>query len=206
MKLKLFLAAVAVSLFSYSGKAQLTFSVATGIGLNTAFVGYKTGHFMPFFSLQGAIGRYHYYRKSADYDANDNVITRISEDDVRATIVLPSLGLRYMFNQANTVQTYLTASVGKVFVLSNEEDLKDELEGSLALGSEMGFGAEYYFDEHFSIGAEFGLRYLMARYKDKGTETLYDPNSGEDVTVDTEYKESISVTPTYSKITLNFHF
>ena len=33
-------------------------------------------------------------------------------------------------------------------------------------GGEFGFGIEYFFDENFSLGGEFGLRYIHLMYEE----------------------------------------
>ena len=51
-------------------------------------------------------------------------------------------------------------------------------------GGELGFGMEYFFDENFSLGGEFGLRYLHLRYKDSYNDEIYNPNTGQDENVE----------------------
>ncbi len=54
--------------------------------------------------------------------------------------------------------------------------IKDALD---FVGLKAGFGAEYFFNEHVSIGGEFGLRLLFYKYQDEGTdEDIYDGGVG----------------------------
>lgn len=72
--------------------------------------------------------------------------------------------------------------------------------------SKFGFGVEYFFDENFSLGGEFGLRYFNFRYNDSNEREIYNPNTGN--YMDTEIKNdySFNMSPTFSKISLNYYF
>jgi hypothetical protein len=64
-------------------------------------------------------------------------------------------------------------------------------------GFNLAFGAEYYFSEAFSMGGEYGLRYMMSKGESEYTDQFGD-------TWKTEVSTNIGVT--YAAICLNFLF
>ncbi|MFT4757787.1 MAG: hypothetical protein ACI91R_002446 [Vicingaceae bacterium] len=217
MKKKFCLAAFAVAtLFSMHSNAQMAFSISTGLGLNSAFVGYKVNaKLMPFFAFQSVGGSYKYSYNGFDYNPDTKQIEETNyEDKGRFRIYAPSLGLKYFLNDADSkVNTYVLASVSKPFATAKaefdgdeDEFVSDEVSKTSLWGYEGGFGAEYKFDDHFSIGGEFGVRAFTGSYSDSYEEEVYndETNDFEMKTFEFKYKGNFNFT--YSKISLNFYF
>ena len=68
--------------------------------------------------------------------------------------------------------------------------------------SQLCFRVEYFFEDNFSVGGEFGLRYLKGKITQNNDVTV-GPNNQ----VHTEQTEiNLGAMPTYSKISVNFYF
>ncbi len=164
--------------------AQFTFGVEPGIGLKTAYFGYKTkGNFLPYFSLQLASGKV-----VDEYNGET--------DKYSATFVLPTIGTKYYLKQNSKLSPYLNAFVSKPFAIINSEGDDSDNTSLNAYAGGIGFGTEYFFDPQFSVGGEFGLMFFGAK------ETYSDTFGGSVSQNMTKY----SVNPTYAKISLNFYF
>jgi len=87
----------------------------------------------------------------------------------------------------------------------NQEDVKKLNQNLVMFAREMGVGVEYFFDQNFSIGGEFGLRYFNLRYKDEYQDELYNDNTNEFQNTTIKTETSFTSNPTYSKISLNFY-
>ncbi len=87
---------------------------------------------------------------------------------------------------------------------SDKEDIHDALDFVFFMP---GVGVEYPFSDHFSIGGEFGLRFIFNKMEYKGEDKGYDDY--DDITYWKEkWSEMISATVgiTYTSITLNYIF
>jgi hypothetical protein len=73
-------------------------------------------------------------------------------------------------------------------------------------GGEFAFGAEYYFDDNFSISGEFGIRYFKQKYNDSYEKEIYNPETTEYQTTEITTTMNNNISPTFSKISLNFYF
>ncbi len=204
---KIGLAVLAMVCFSELCTAQLTFSVSTGIGLNSAYVGYKKGKLLPFVALQGVKAAYSYEYIGHEYNGVTGKVEEYTNTyEIKGSLMVPSIGLKYLFLQERTVQTYITASITKPFAFTNDDDVNDALDELSVWGSEWGFGGEYFFDEHFSIAGEFGLRMLWGKLEFSYDEEVYNDNTMEYETKEFSYTDKLMVSPTYTKIALNFYF
>ena len=192
MKTKLLLLLCAVLLITNEGFGQFAFGVSPGIGLNSAYFGYKiNSKIVPYVSLQYLNANYKYEFDGEDYN---------EEIDFKGNLLIPNIGVKYFFKQQNNLQAYLSLNFskpifsGKIDVDDNdfEDDFEEAIKNTSIWGGEFGFGIEYFFDENFSLGGEFGIRHFNFKYNetDEGDET--------DV--------RININPTFSKITLNYYF
>ncbi len=192
MKTKLLLLLCAVIFMTNNGFGQFSFGVSPGIGLNSAYFGYKINNkIVPYISLQYLNANYKYEFDGEDYN---------EEIDFKGNLLIPNIGVKYFFKQQNNLQAYLSLNFskpifsGKIDVDDNdfEEDFEEAIKNTSIWGGEFGFGIEYFFDENFSLGGEFGIRHFNFKYneRDEGDET--------DV--------RININPTFSKITLNYYF
>ena len=162
--MKKILITLVLTVFSYCfGFSQATFSVKPGLNLLGADFGYRINKIEPYFGLKSVGVKFNY-----EYDDN---IDR-SEEELKLNVLLPHLGVKYQVGETESIRTFVNMSVYKPILMGsrktdnqNDDDFKDELKRLKAMGIELGFAAEYYFDEHFSLGSEFGIRYAFGRYE-----------------------------------------
>jgi hypothetical protein len=215
MNKKQILITLLLSSFSMASFSQITFSVSPGLGLNTAQVGYKINpKIVPFFGFQYAVGSLTVVNTYDEYDTDRGTIVT-TEDEVQASggIFLPNLGVKYFLLQKDKVSTYALTSFSIPIVTGKVTDsdgevtrLSDEIDRSGVWGAELGFGAEYFFDKSFSIGGEFGLRYIRAKVVESFDDSVFNPDTGMTIPSESTNSFAASLNPTYSKISLNFYF
>jgi opacity protein-like surface antigen len=127
--------------------------------MQPAYIGFSTGFIEPFagFDLVGI-----------SVDAGDM--------EASASLYIPHFGIKMLFDQSAgkgdvvpclTADFYLSMASVEVDVegLGEEDSDMDELTSSVeeALefwGFNVSFGAEYFVSDNFSVGGEYGLRYL----------------------------------------------
>lgn len=73
-----------------------------------------------------------------------------------------------------------------------EEEISDAIKNINVFGAEAGFGVEYFFDDNFSIGGEYGIRFFSGKYE---TVDEFD-----------NFTLKMNINPTYTKLALNFYF
>lgn len=187
MKHCFFFACLFLAFAPCESSAQLAFGVSPGLQMNGAYVGYKfNDRLMGTFSFQ-------YYGVSSKIDDFGD------ETKFAAALIVPSLGIKYFLPRQNQIQPYLTLNLSKPFVTGKleydgepDEEFEDAIDNLSLLGVGFGFGVEYFFDENFSIGGEYGFQFLSAKYE---VSDEFD---------DIEFTGSFN--PTYTKITVNYYF
>jgi outer membrane autotransporter protein len=207
MKKNLFLIALFLILASAPGFSQFTFTAAPGLNLNSASFGYRFNKFVPYIGIQ-------YCGISGSYSLNVNytsttVTDESNEEKFTGKIIMPSFGIKYFAVEKNKVKGYINATVAKPFLSAkltiDGDDVKsvsDEVGKVSLFAGSLGVGAEYFFDDNFSVGGEFGLQFISGNYKDNRTSTNY--NGHGNAAIETTVKAMAM--PTYSKISLNFYF
>ncbi|MBI3133779.1 MAG: hypothetical protein HYZ14_03805 [Bacteroidetes bacterium] len=215
MKKSILLCAL-ISLLNAVSFSQLTLSVSPGINLNGATVGYKiSDRFVPYAGFR-------YMRASMDYTYSGSEYSAIVPgqinqveytDEAKVNFMLPTIGLKTFLVSRNKLKAYVSVSASKPMLTGKyiedgtvNQQVKEELRNMHFFAAECGFGMEYFFDANFSIGGEFGLRYMKFRYSAEHDETIYDPFSGASTPATHEHDYNFALSPTYSKIALNFYF
>lgn len=200
--------------FSYG---QFSFGVSPGLGLNSAYLGYKLGNkFVPFVGFQYLNANLKVEESDQWYNwESDQIITDVETIKLTGNLYVPNVGLKYFVKQHNKLQAYLSLCVSKP-ILSGKlnsdyaedvEAFEDDIKGISMWGGEFGFGVEYFFDENFSLGGEFGIRYLHLKYIDSYEYyDYYPPFSDEEIVLKNETDYRFNMSPTYSKISLNYYF
>lgn len=199
MKKRITLLVVLITIVTKSF-GQVTFSASPGTSLNSASFGYKINDkIIPHIGIQYLYGSF-----SLKTDKN-------TSDKVSAHVFMPTIGVKYFALQKNKIKGYLDLDITKPFIGGKisgtdssdaNQDYKKVLDNIHMWGGQVGFGVEYFFDKNFSIGGEYGFRYFHLKYKD-------DNNSNSNNESDDD--ESVSnygfiISPTYSKISLNYYF
>lgn len=214
MKTKILIAAFAL-LVANVGKSQLAFGVSPGLSMNSAYFGYKMNKIVPFIGFQyaGTSFNYEYSYQEFDYDLLQ-IVNREINVSASTRIMMPNIGVKYFFMEKDKLKAHGTINIakpilsGKVDSGDNDTDdlIENTFEGVSVWGGELSVGAEYFFDEHFSLGGEFGLRYLRVGFETSDETTIYNPMTDEFVPSQTNYKANFNASPTFSKISLNFYF
>lgn len=205
MKTKLFLIIIGLIASSNFAFSQFTFGVSPSLGFNSAHVGYKiSDNLVPFIGFQMAkistsnINTYTYI------DFNDEKVTDVSEYEADATLFVPNIGLKYFLMQQKKLKTYISLSIaipivsGKVKQNGSSYNEDEILNNTSMLGGEFGFGVEYFVDDNFSIGGEFGIRYLNVN-------SSYEYNDIDFQETD-KYEIDFNLMPTYTRVSLNYYF
>ena len=215
MKVKLFLAAIAICALTVQSYGQFSFGVSPGKSLNSAYFGYKINNkIVPFIGFQylNADFKFEQSGEHYDYDLNQ-MASYVDISEFSGSLYIPNLGLKYFFIQQNKIQAYMSVNFSRPilngtlsFNEEEDEEIQEYINSVSMWGGEFGLGVEYFFDENFSVGGEFGVRYLHFDYKRTHDRDVYNPDIG-------EYQESeivndfiINMSPTFSKISLNFYF
>lgn len=120
--------------------------------------------------------------------------------EVSASMLMPHGGVKLYLKPrtAGTTSPYFLADLFKAFTSIDPGEVDDATEDLIAsveemlspFGLNLGFGAEYHFSDRFSVGGEYGLRYLMSS-------TEFD---------EIDMKVSTNIGMTYAAITANFVF
>jgi hypothetical protein len=172
------------------------------------------GKFVPYIGFQYLNAKFKYEENGQRYDWDLNRIISYSETmEFSGNLYIPNIGAKYFFKQHNKIQAYLSLNLSKPLLSGKlkydgeeDENFKENIKNIKLWGGEFGFGIEYFFDENFSLGGEFGLRYLHMKYETTSDRDIYDPSIGDYRTVEIENKFKFNTSPTFSKITLNYYF
>jgi hypothetical protein len=197
---------------------QFTFSVSPGISLNGATFGYKVGKIVPYVGIQMINAKLGVENNSFDYNTPGTLIETVNNTDIKANIFVPTIGAKYFFIQSNKLKAFAGLSLSKPIIhakVTNEENgvvqtntgidqTVSDINDIKIFGGELGFGVEYFFDDNFSVGGEFGLRYLTGKFSQKRNGTAYDGIANHNVVRYTDV--NLNLMPTFSKISLNFYF
>lgn len=201
-----------------SGYGQIVFGVAPGLSLNSAYVGYKIDNsIVPYFGFQYLSAGIEISEFGQEYDYDlDKMVSYLNKAEVNASIFMPNIGIKYFVAKQNKINAFLNLNLSKPILSAeikdngtDDSDLKDINEGidNLSIfGGELGFGVEYFFDENFSIGGEFGIRYFHLEYDDVRTREVYNPANGQNQLVDFKDNFQFNISPTFSRISLNYYF
>lgn len=212
---KLMLIALALS-FSTVVYSQLTFSVQPGLTLNGANFGYQINQkFVPYLGLQYVGGNGAVETSGERTNFMTGQIESFTETaEASVNIIIPTLGLKYFFYNNKPLKAYGNINLSKPILTGSseqpnsvEDPLNDLLDEVSLWAGEVGIGAEYYFHPTFSLGGEFGLRWL--RFSQSNTYTndiFFDPNTGQQQELEATDELSLNLNPTYARISLNFYF
>jgi opacity protein-like surface antigen len=188
VKHKLVCAVIAIALLVPVVASAMVFSVSPGQLLQGGQLGMSYGKLQPYIGLDimGASGKIR---------LDDTESDAFEEMSAGVTLYIPSIGARYYFGSSE-VKPYVYAGFLKsiatvsIKVETNtgadelEGDVKDQLTSLLGFwGVNAGFGSEYAFSEHFSVGGEYGFRYLRTHAEgDGGADALMGEGTADEIT------------------------
>lgn len=204
---------ILLSFLTFSSFGQLTFEVSPGLNFNSASVGYKFGKVQPYFGFQHLGASFRWEETGQQYNVDNNLVDYTNSMDYKVNLYLPTIGVKYYAIQKESIQGYFNVNFTKVlatrkFLIDDvaDENAEDTFDGSSLWGAEIGYGMEYFFDDHFSIGGEFGLRIIRGKNTVSYETSIYDPNTGNSVTSEVTDTYTGIFSPTYTKIGLKFYF
>lgn len=203
---KSILIAIMVFAITLNAHSQFSFGVAPGIATNSAYFGYKAGKVVPWVGLQLANGGFKSEFKDHYYDGSEWVDDMLSES-VNVNLLMPSVGVKFFALEKGGLKAYFNLSGSKPMVsgkMKEDDEVIDDFAENLKkikmFGAELGFGAEYFFSNNFSIGGEYAIRYLGGNHNIRDEYEYW----GEPAVVTDKF--SARFAPTIAKITLNFYF
>jgi hypothetical protein len=198
-----------------SSFGQYSFGVSTGFTFNSASFGYKINKkLLTYVGFQYANVGVTTETSGKQYSNPTLALVDYSHKDITTvSLYLPTIGARYFLNEHNKIKSYVNLNFSKPIISGKQTDdgtvndnFKDDIKNIKLWGGELGYGAEYYFDDNFSLGGEFGIRYIHFTIKSDSKNILYDPSLNQPTSVTNTSKSSIHVSPTYAKIVLNYYF
>jgi hypothetical protein len=198
-----------------NAQTNFAFGVKPGIDLNGAYFGVNiNGTFVPFvgFDYYGIGGSIE--ESGVQYDYNlGQLINYSNTDEASASVYNLSIGVRAFFMNIEDIKPYFTGTFFKPFISAEvkqdgnvDQDVKDAVDNLSIWGFSLGFGTEYYFSKHFSVGGEFGVRFFIGSFEQTDQVYVYDPGSGNYQESDRDYNLDLNLQLTYSVVTLNYYF
>lgn len=198
-----------------TSKAQFVFSVSPGIQLNAASFGYSLGKLVPYGGLQVLSTTVKETTSGKEFDDNGNLVDYNGVYRTSATIYEPSIGAKYFIKETGNLKMYGNILFAYFIPSANikdsedpqaAQDFKDRYQKAHIFGGQIGFGTEYFFDENFSLGGEFGFRDIYGSYQETSDYNSYNPNTGDYVVFPRTYKYFLNLSSTYLRVSLNFYF
>lgn len=184
---------IVLLVFAINGYCQFSFTASPGINLNSAYFGYKINDkLVPHIGIQ-------YVLASGSFNYSDNTPT----DKVSASLLIPTIGIKYFALKTNKIRGYFNLDITKPVINGKitgsdssdaNQEYQDALDNISIWGTQFGFGVEYFFDNNFSIGGEYGIRYFHLKYNNADQLDSNISNVG------------FALSPTYSRISLNYYF
>ena len=200
--------------FADKANAQFTFTVNPGLNYNGANFGYKIGKFLPYIGAQYYGGSSKYIYEGTEWDNQTMSMQSFSDEyEYKMNLILPTIGTRFYFLEKNDLRAFANVNITKPIVTAKyidngaeDPDVTDFVKNISVWAGEAGFGAEYSFAPQFSISGEFGLRWIRFKYEDEFDSQVFNPMTGLDETHDFSFRSTAFMSPTYSRISLNFYF
>lgn len=195
--------------------AQFSFSASPGLSFNSASVGYKINNkILPFAGIQYFNINMKSEQSGKRFDPQMTQIIAYSEKDVFSlNLLVPNIGVKCYVMEKNKLRSSVVLNIAKPMISGKQKnngetdnDFKKEIKAMKMWAGEIGFGTEYFFDDNFSVGGEFGLRNFFYRSKTEEDETIYNPYTNSYEIAEEKRDTKIMANPTYTRIALNFYF
>ncbi len=199
---------------SASAFSQFSFGVGTGLNINNAYFGYKFGKIVPFVGIQVFSASGKFIETGTEWDYDEGLAVEFTDElKVSGSIIMPEFGVKYFAIERNKLKGYVIAGIAKpllnakvTFNGEEEEEIQESLDKVSLFGGFAGVGTEYFIDDNFSIGGEFGIQLMTGKYYDEYSDEYYDPSTSTYVEADFTNDFNLKASPTYAKISLNFYF
>ena len=194
--------------------AQFAFTVNPGLNYNGATFGFKAGNIVPYIGVSYMGGKGSYTSEGTQFNNTTMAMESYSnKDEISGQLIIPTLGMKYYFVNAGDLKAFGNINISKPIFTATakyngtvDQNLDDYVKGISIWGSEIGFGAEYYFAPQFSIGGEFGLRLIRAKFQEEHDDQVFNGATGFNETHKHTITSKGMIAPTYARISLNFFF
>jgi hypothetical protein len=212
-----------VALFAFLASpvfGQLYFSASPGLNLNGANIGYSFGKLVPYGGFQMLNAKFSLNSNDFGWDYNANAVVEDKySTDAKGGIYIPTIGAKYFIMESNKLKGYFVLSLSKPIVSAkitfeqNGIEQQNDMINSIVkgiddikmFGAKLGFGVEYFFDDNFSLAAEFGIRYMKNKFNmEELQDNIWTPTGDVERTIKREV--NLDIMPTYTKFSLNFYF
>jgi hypothetical protein len=216
-------------LFVHAGSPY--FSVKINPNLQTSRFGLDMGSLHPFIGLDYlSVGAKVSFSTTIDmsyYGYGTDEIEVGAEIEAKASLIMPTLGVKYYLSN-EPVKPYIVGSCIKSFPsidldMTYEVDGESENEPLLGDGEkdfieklmgfwglDAGFGAEWAINEHFSLGGEYGIRFLFISgdYEGEGLGLIGSllGDGMDDLGSEITTEVSGSLRTSHASVVLNFYF
>ncbi len=203
-----------VGLFiSLTAFSQMSFNVSPGLGIQGAHFGFKAGSVQPYVGFQYLGGSYINKETGEEWDSDEGeVVDYEDQTKVSVNVYMPTVGVK-VYMGSGAVQPYLNFTASKPIIrgkmqANGEEspEFAEELKKIKVLSGAFAFGAEYFVDDNFSIGGEFGVRYLGGKYQDTYESSFWNPDEAEYQDTEITTTQKVMASPTYTVVTLTYFF
>ncbi|MFI5222128.1 MAG: hypothetical protein ACHQK8_07370 [Bacteroidia bacterium] len=198
-----------------NSSGQVAFGISPGLTFNSAYAGYKfKSGLVAYAGFQFVnIGMTSNF-SGQKFDYNQGKIVDYTQtSDFSGNLYIPNIGAKYFFKNVNKLKAYFSLNISKPILggsASNngvpDDNFKSTINNTSIWGGELGFGVEYFFDDNFSVGGEFGLRYLHYFLTNETPATIYNPSTGASVNSTSKTDYTFILSPTYTKFSLNYYF
>jgi len=181
---------VLLMFFTTLATAQLSLSFNAGSNLYKTTIGFKMNKLIPYIGVEALHGNF--TTTFEDYD--DELYT----SSTSMSVFMPTLGLKAFLIEKESIKAGANIGLFKPFVSGKiEEDgeeyeeFQEQLENFSSFGGEIGFFAEYFLSDQFSLGGEFGYRF--ANFK------VSNPD-------DDDENIKLGIGGTFSSLSFNYYF
>ena len=191
MTMKKLIILLAIITMAFNMNAQLSMSFQASTKYQKTTFGYKIGKTQPYIGL----GFLSYGGSAESFDFDHEKYT--TKGYVR--VIMPNLGVKYTLLSKDSLKVGVDFGIYKPFISGKMEDdgeeikeFSDNLKKIHVFGGELGLFTEYFFNNHFSIGGEFGFRFANSNFKQKDE---FD-----------DYKFNAHLGMTYTTVSASFYF
>lgn len=186
-------------------------SIQPGQLSNTATFSYRTGHFQPYAGIQMMNLGASLNSEWQEFNSSGRLVDAFDRTSLNLRIFIPQIGCRYNFKSSEQFTLFANAGLSTVMMRGNssagvtQPTMSDVLKNNKIFGAQAGFGAEYFFNKHFSIGGEYGIRTMQIRNTTTYNNDIMDPTSGDWVTSKRTESVKFVMTPTFAKLFFSFY-
>ena len=184
------------------GFCQFIFQISPGPKFNGVNIGYKLDKGYLFYGGLQFVNVNYSLDETGERIVDGKLTLYHDASNFSKDLYIPNLGFKFYFGEGNKLKPYTNINIAKPLVKGFPKNVINKINWT----GELGFGSEYFFDENFSIGGEFGIRNLDVNVTKEYREEIFDPVSGNTLSTTKTTQLKTDFSPTYTRISLNFYF